>query len=206
MVAVATLDGKAYYTITSLLKNIGISYVDVKPGESIKGDVKLVLTTKKERAKVEFERVLCIEDMEDLGLAGEKVLEEVLGERGDTLLIGVDPGSRIGIAAYHGQEAVVGEVASSVQEAVSLISRMVRSSQAKRRVVRVGDGDPALAERLAARLLDSLNGLVELELVDERGTSSLSRMKPNKRGIRDLRSACLIALRQGRRYTKSGKV
>lgn len=200
--AVATIDGKAYYTITDLLKRLDIPYVNVSPNEKVGTGVKLVLTTVREKRKVDFGNILCLEEIgNDLNIAKEIIMGKVYGNQRDILLIGIDPGSRIGIATYHRQEEVDGEVVYSIQEAVYKILRLVEHSHAKRRVIRIGDGKIELAEALARGVINRLGSSVEVELVDERGTSS--RIKPNKRGLRDLRSAQLIALRQGRKFVQN---
>ncbi|MEM2430225.1 MAG: hypothetical protein QW779_06815, partial [Nitrososphaerales archaeon] len=58
-VAVVTVDGKAYYTITNLLKKLNIPYVDIPPNEKIYQQIKLVLTTKREAPLIQHNKVLC---------------------------------------------------------------------------------------------------------------------------------------------------
>jgi hypothetical protein len=198
-----TIDGKAYYAITDLLKKLDIPYNNMTPGDKVGSGVKLVLTTQEEKREIDFDRILCIEDFEnDLNTAKETITGMVYGDRKDILLIGVDPGLRIGIATYRIQHEVDGEVANSVQEAVSKISYILEHSQARRRIVRIGNGKMELAAALAMGVINRMGNSVEVELVDERGTSSM-KTKPNRRGLRDLRSARLIALRQGTRFFHS---
>jgi hypothetical protein len=200
-VAVATINGKAYYAITNLLRRVDIPYINLNPGEKVKTGIKLVVTTKKERKWIGFAKTVCVEELDnDPNLAKERIIREVYDNQKDILLIGVDPGLRTGIAAYYRQQEVGGEVANSVKEAVTKIIKLIECSHAKKKIVKIGSGKPDLAEALARSIYAGMRGSVDVELVDERGTSSPSRMKPNRRILRDQHSARLIALRQGKKF------
>jgi hypothetical protein len=201
LVAVATLNGKAYYTITDLLRRLDLPFISSTPEEKTEPGVKLVITTRSEKTRIDFDKILCIEEIDgDDYLTKEKIIWELYGNQKDTLFIGVDPGLRIGVTAFYRQQAVEEEVMNSMQEAIERIVSLVEHSPAEKRIVRIGDGKRDMAESLAAIISTELMNTAQVELVDERGTSSLSKTRPNRRGLRDLRSARLIALRQGRRF------
>ncbi|MEM2210478.1 MAG: hypothetical protein QW372_03210 [Nitrososphaerales archaeon] len=198
-VAVVTVDGKAYYTITNLLKKLNIPYVDIPPNEKIYQQIKLVLTTKREAPLIQHNKVLCIESLEnDLITAKRRIFSALYGEENGSLIIGIDPGERIGFAVYYQQKEVDSDVTINVNDLVDKVMMLINSYPAVEKKIRIGNGDPILANKIAKRLYNCLKDSAIIELVDERGTTSLS--KASKRGVRDRKSASLIALRQGRRY------
>ncbi len=199
-IAVATLDGRAYYKIMKMLREIGMQFDDVKPGESLSPNIKLVITTEKEKNLIDFESVLSIEELgEDPYIFEEKIIKHLYSDIEDSIIIGIDPGKRIGIAVYYGQKEVIGEVLNSVDETIAKIIKLIDNTHAKKKIIRIGDGKPKMAENIADQLSGRLKDAI-IELVDERGTSSLSKAKPNKKVSRDQRSAMIIALRQGKKY------
>ena len=66
--------------------------------------------------------------------------------------------------------------------------------------LRIGNGNKKVSNNLARILKLQLDGHSIIEIVDEFGTSSLSKSRPNRRGLRDIKSADIIAFRQGKHY------
>jgi len=200
-VAVATLDGRAYFFISSLLKSMGIRFKSLTPNEQIDERVKLVLSTKKERPLIPFDRVLCVEDL-DSELATAKILYMVKNPAGESAyILGIDPGVRIGISAFYLGDEVYSCVVYSAAKAANIVSKLLRSTPAKKKVVRIGDGNIDVALKIAEALADEFDKQIHIEIVNEAGTTALAKSKPNKRYVKDLRAARLIALRQGRELT-----
>lgn len=199
-IAVTTLDGRAYYKITSILKEIGLKFDNVMLGQTFSPNVKLVITTEKEKSLINHERVLSLEELgKDIYLAKEKIIDNLYSNGDESIIIGIDPGKRIGMAAYYRQRELMSDVSNSIDEIISKVVRLISITHVKRKIIRIGNGEPDVAERIANELLKRLKDAI-IELVDERGTSSLSKIKPSKKLVRDQRSAMIIALRQGKRY------
>ncbi len=66
-VAVATVQGKAYFQIVNALKEHDINFVSVIPGESVPPRAKLVITTEEEKDKVNHGKILVFHDEAELG-------------------------------------------------------------------------------------------------------------------------------------------
>ena len=179
-VAVATLDGRAYYKALKLLKSLGLKYVLINPKEEAKG-VKVILTTRGEGWG--DDRILFIDGPKDVKL---ELLKRLLGEEGD-LLMGIDPGKRIGFVAFYRNVVIDGGVYTSVKGLLEKISEL--SSHFKgRKLVRIGLD----TEGLALKMAESIKRMgLRVELVDERGTTKKSGIS------RDLESAKAIAMRRG---------
>ncbi|MEM2955899.1 MAG: hypothetical protein QXM25_04195 [Nitrososphaerales archaeon] len=199
-IVVATLDGRAYYRITSILKEMGLKFDNVMPGETLNPSTKLVITTEKEGNLINHEKVLSLEELsKDPYLAKEKIIDNLYSNTDESIIIGIDPGKRIGMAVYYRQRDLMGDVLNSADEVIEKVVKLIMSTNAKKKIVRIGNGEPEMAEKIANELSKRLRNTI-IELVDERGTSSLSKIKPSKKVVRDQRSAMIIALRQGKRY------
>jgi hypothetical protein len=81
---------------------------------------------------------------------------------------------------------------------VQLISVLIAGIDSKKKTVRIGDGDLYMAKLIATLLKSRFDGLVEIEIVDEWGTSLPHNTGKNRRGLRDIYSARKIAHRNGR--------
>lgn len=116
----------------------------------------------------------------------------------DVLIVGIDPGRRIGLTALYMRTELCSEVLSSIADVVDVVGALVHGVSASRSVIRVGYGEPRIAREIASMLYHRLADRVEIELVDEHGTSSNGGS--NKRGQRDKASAKAIAMRRGRQF------
>jgi hypothetical protein len=218
-VGIATSSGKSYYLISSLLKCARIPYVDVILGEDGRNDgfiktsslasdyesgrLKLIITTRKERLQVLANQVVCIEDLgEDWGIAKQKLLSILHPlKESDRFVVGIDPGERTGIAAFMNHIEVYSDVLGTIDDTIIRAKRLLDNAPKMRRIVKIGFGMPLLAEKIAFGL-DSFykSDQIRIQLVDERGTSSLYASGKSGLGTRDQRSAKLIAFREGRDY------
>ena len=224
-VGVATSSGKSYYMITSLLKHARIPYVDILLGGEDSSTInlkasalvadyelrrlKLIITTRKERLQVLANAVICIEDLgEDWSIAKQKLLSILHPlKESDRFVVGIDPGQRTGIAAFMNHIEVDSDVLGSIDDTVVRAKRLLDNAPKMRKIVKIGSGMPALAEKIAFSL-DSLykRDQIRIQLVDERGTSSLYACGKSRFGTRDQRSAKLIAFREGRDYVPSASI
>jgi hypothetical protein len=218
-VGVATSNGRSYYAITSLLKRSHIPYVDVIPNvlnlkilerESVplngqfSKKLKLIITTRKERLEVIGSQVVCIEDLgEDFGLGKQRLLALLYPLKAtDRFVVGIDPGERTGIAAFMNHIEIDSDVSGSIEDTIMRAKRLLDNAPKIQKIVKIGCGMPRLAEKIASSLDDLCrsNGDVRIQLVDERGTSSLYASGKSRGKTRDQHSAKLIAFRDGRDY------
>jgi RNase H-fold protein (predicted Holliday junction resolvase) len=199
-IAVATLDAKAYYTLTSLLKELNLSFSSITPSELPDIGVRLVLTTRQEKRLLRAGEIICLEDIAgDASVAKEEIFSILYQRSEDILLIGIDPGERTGIAVYYREKEMAEEITQSIEETLLKVGAFVRGSRAEEMIIRIGDGKPQMARHIARRLVREFKNKVEVEIVDERGTSTITNLDRTGE-LRDLRSARLISLRHGRRY------
>lgn len=205
-IAVATTSGKAYYLIVNELKRRNLPFLSLIPSEEIPSEIKIVLTTEKERPTIKHANVLAYRE----GTEPEELVNEALRfihgkEEYERLVIGVDPGEIFGLAVLADGKVVETENCFSVEETVDKIMKFLKNFE-KITVasisVKVGDGVPAYKEKLLESLDDALPLNVTLESVSEVGTDRyLSRAK-HRRGLRDIVSAIRIAGRNGQRFPR----
>ena len=182
--------------ITSILKRLCISYRVCEPREASDTQPVLVLTTRHKRDLIRHPHVLCVEDLEgDSILPLASIYSSLYGEISE-IVVGIDPGSRIGVVICSQKGEIESQVMRSVDEVILRVSQWVSISTARRKIVRIGNGDNDVAYAIAGGLAVRLGDRVNIEIVDEHGTSTASR--PNRRGFRDVQSARIIAFREGR--------
>lgn len=221
-IGVSTSNGRAYYTITKLLKRVGLPYVDIviendrlkvdNYGQAngqlyIDSNVKVIITTRRERLRFFDSNVLCVEDIgEDVGIAREKIFPFIYPTKPtDWFIVGIDPGKRTGVAAFMNRREVESSVVQSFEATIARVCSLIDNAPPSvRKVVKIGAGNEVLARRIAHVIESRYHDKVRIQLVNESGTSSLTR----KHGrlpfrsfeTRDQRAAKMIAFRDGRDY------
>lgn len=201
-VTVATVYGRSYYRIINALKLMNVQFESLSPQEAAQTDAKIIITTKHEAEILKRKNFLLDTELEKLPvLMKAKILRCSMGTvYSDTLTIGVDPGKRIGISIIFMREEIGSFVESSPSRAVQLISVLISGIDSRKRIVRIGDGDPNMARLIATMLKSRFETSIEIEIVDEWGTSLPHNLGKNRRGIRDILSARKIAHRNGRPF------
>jgi hypothetical protein len=194
-IKVATDDGNAYYAIVSRLKKMRLRFSSISPGQPVDAAQDLVLTSRGE-APAFGENAVAIEDLSEDPLIMEgQLLSRLLDESRRNVLIGIDPGSRMGLVMFYGGREIGSLTTNSVDKLVSFVADVVSDVPHSLLTVKIGGGEPKSSLRLARLLRGRLPRLTSIEIVDESGTSG------GKRGAigatRDQRAAARIALRKG---------
>jgi DNA-binding protein len=205
-VTVATVRGRPYYNITCALRLMELQFDSLSPEEAAVSNAKVIITTQDEAGIVNKKGVVMIDtELEKYpAIAKAKILRSIMGERvvDDQLIIGIDPGSRIGISAiYLHHEIASAVVESSPQDAINHVAAMLGGIESRKKVVKIGDGNIAMAIELAHILKMRFKDSVSIEIVDEHGTSLPQNTDANRRGVRDRSSARTIAFRSGKSFT-----
>jgi hypothetical protein len=183
------------------LKNLNLSFDSILPEEILDYSGNIVFTTTKESPK-KCEKVLLHEDIFEhhhtviRGMMIQKLNQNFQDEN---LILGIDPGQRIGLSIfYYGQE-IERSFYSSVEKLVSHIIQILGGLRAKRKILKIGDGNMKISKQIVTMLNLKFCSSFELEFVDERKTS-LKIKNFNQRGKRDMLSAKYISQRDGYRY------
>lgn len=202
-VAVVTVQGKAYFLIVNELKKRNIPFFSLIPGESIPVEVKIAITTEKEIALINHDRILVYNVESDPERLGTEVVKILRGkEIYENIVIGIDPGKDFGIAIVADGLVIDTENCFSIKEVSDKIKNALKTIDTSSSLVtvKIGSGVPIYKE-LLEKLDVSLPPEVVLEVVGEGGTSRNIRIG-RRRGIRDIVSAIRIAGRIGNIYRR----
>lgn len=199
MIVVATGDFELYHGVVGELRDRGVAFTTVEPGNDLpECDVVVVGPDDPVVTGPDDPTVAGADRARDDGVpvvrgdadAPRRAVEEALallrGESGRTV-VGVDPGERPGVAVLAGDTVVaafhvpLGQAAATVHAEIE---------EAPDPVVRIGDG----ARIRGAKIVDDLED-VRVELVDETGTTPY--LGTGARGMGDVLAAVNIARREG---------
>ncbi|QGX96396.1 hypothetical protein EI982_17230 [Haloplanus rallus] len=188
MIVVATADFELYHEVVDLLRERGVAFTTVEPDDDLPEGTSVVVTAPDDHidGDADVDRVTATAD--EARRAVDEALALLRGGEGRTV-VGVDPGTRPGVAVLAG-ETVVAAFHVPLADAVETIRREV--ADAVDPLVRIGDG----ARIQGARLVDDLDD-VTVELVDETGTTPY--LGTGTRGMGDVLAAVNIARLEGER-------
>ena len=97
-VAVATVNGKAYFHIVNMLKENNVPFFSLIPGEPLTAEVKLVITTEEEKPKISHGKILVFSSEKEIDSLMNAITIGLQGkERYEKMVIGVDPGEVTGV-------------------------------------------------------------------------------------------------------------
>jgi hypothetical protein len=175
------------------MRKAGLPFSSVLPGANC-GDCTLVVSSARETKQFSGP-VVAVEDLDENPGVFKGQLLSRLNDGANVVLVGVDPGTRIGLAVFYGETSLEYSTFVSVAELSLRVRAFVRGVRAKRFVIRVGNGNPAVAAKLIESLRFEAPDAV-IEMVDESGTS-VKRVR--MRGIQgDEGAAAKIAFRKGK--------
>lgn len=205
-IAVATVSGKAYYLIVNELRKKNVPFLSLTPNEPIPVEVKVVITTEKEKPLINHEKVLVYKDGTDPEAIISNALQTIQGKESfRKLVIGVDPGEVLGLAVLADGKVIETQICFSVGETIEKIKNIVSNLENTPMTsvsVKIGDGVPAYKEELLIALDNALPQNVMLESVSEAGTSRNLDETKHRRGLRDIVSATRIAGRNGHTFQR----
>ncbi len=197
-VAVATVEGKAYFLIVNQLRDRNIPFISwyqvIVPAE-----VKVVITTEKEKNLTKHDKILIFLGENELDILVNDVEKTLQGKEAyEKIIIGVDPGEAIGLAAIADGKVIEESNSFSTKELIDSINKMIKkvNFSVTHVTVKIGNGVPIYKDLLEA-VDDVLPQEVELNVVNEAGTNRPLKENKRSRGIRHISSAKRIAARTG---------
>jgi hypothetical protein len=200
-IGIATTYGKPYFQFVKTLKFLNLKYDSLLPTEIQNYPGNLILTTQKESPPSASLTIL----NEDILKEDPTVIQGIIIEKLDSglnqqeLIVGIDPGQRIGLSVlYRGSEIERG-LYTSPDELASHVARILGGLKAERKIVKIGNGNMQIAKQITSLLNLRFCSHFELEFVDEQKTTKKIK-NYNKRGERDMMSAKYITQRQGYRH------
>ncbi len=182
MIVVATDDFEVYHEVVTELRDRGLEFTTVEPGDALPERATVVVTSEADDVAVPDGVDVVTALPERPRAAIEEVVDLLRGESGRTV-VGIDPGERPGIAVLSGDMVV-----ATFQVPAERTAAVVREEleDAGDPLVRIGDG----ARLVGSRIIDDLPD-VPVELVDESGTTPY--LGAGARGTGDILAAVNIA-------------
>lgn len=184
----------AYYELVKHLKGHDVAFTSLTFGKAIPSNVGVVITTPEEAGRVAFAEVVLWRG--DARAAVDLALEVLHGRpQYATIIIGVDPGERPGIAVFGDGRLLRTEQVTQPEAVVEEVARAIEGLNAEHVIVRVGNGAGTLRDRLINALLRSnRTSRAAVELVDETSTSPTA---VSQHDSSDIAAAKAIALAHG---------
>jgi predicted transposase YbfD/YdcC len=203
-VAVATVQGKAYFLIVNKLKERDIPFLSLVPGETVPTGIKVVITTEQEKHLVNHEKLLVYDGETAPDAAANEIRKILQGKEAyEKIVIGIDPGEVFGLAVI--ADGKVNETANcfNIHDTLSKVSNVIRDVDfsATAVTIKIGNGVPTYKELIEAFDAE-LPAEVALEVVSEAGTNRSLNHNKHRRGLRDIASAIRIAGRAGHIYPR----
>lgn len=184
-VVVATADFEVYHGVVNELRARGVTFTTIEPNEEVPEGTRVVIAAEGDDVgSGEWRTITATPDAPRRAV--EKALSHLRSGGGRTV-IGVDPGTRPGVAVLSGEMAVA-VFHVPFQEVASVIRQEV--ADAVDPLVRIGDG----ARLQGAQIINDLSD-VTVELVDETGTTPY--LGTGARGMGDVLAAVNIARLEG---------
>ena len=182
------------------MKSLGLKYDSILPEEidSYKGT--FIFTTRKEAPESSQIPILKDEIFNKNPTIIKGLMLQKLGfNYNDELIVGIDPGNRMGLSIIFLGSEIERSFFTSVDNLIEHVITILAGLKAKRKIVRIGNGDLSKAQKIINLLNLRFCSHFELELVDESMTSLRIR-RFNQRGKRDMMSAKFITQREGYRH------
>jgi hypothetical protein len=199
-ITVATLNGKSYYKIINTLKLLQLNYEELSPSEAVNSYSRIIITSKEESSIFKKKNIMVDSELnENPVIIKAKILRKLIKSHTyDQLTIGIDPGNRIGISIFYLHDEIESVVLSTIELTLNFIIEVLSEIKAKKKIVRIGDGNINMARSIAFLIKTNFKDLVHVEIVNEHGTSSIQNNESNRRILKDKSSARLIAFRNGK--------
>lgn len=164
----------AYYELVTYLKEQDIAFLSLAFGEPVPPSVGVVVTTPEEAGRVPFPDVVLYRASPRATI---DVALEVLQGRPQyaTVVVGVDPGERPGIAVYGDGRLLRVEQVQLPELVVDEVARAMDSLSAEHFIVRVGHGAGTLRDRIINELLRAdRTSRATIEEVNETSTTPVA--------------------------------
>lgn len=192
------MSGKSYYKIVSVLRQIGLNFESLSPEEAALSESRVIITTKEEARIIGKSNLLFDTDIHRYpSIFKARIIKNLgLNHEANLLVIGIDPGNRIGIFAFYRNYELDSTVCNSIDSAVNIVVNFLYSIESNEKLVRIGDGNPSVANTIVKEIKRRFGNSIRIEIVNEYGTSRYAVSNSSWRKDQD--SAKKIALRVGR--------
>ncbi len=193
-----TDDFSVYHSIIEEARARKLNLLVLTLSQPIPASVGAVITTESESEAIDFSRenIIIADDRPQTTL--DRAVSLLSGEDFKQIIIGIDPGKYPGMAVL-GDNKTISVHHVSVGEVCPLIKRIMHDYRDRKILVRIGHGARLIRSQLINGILDL--GL-EVEMVDETGTTPHLGKGVHGQVISDIIAAINIAKMQGKSVGK----
>jgi len=193
IIALITSNFTVYEKVVAELKNRKVPFITLRLHEPIPANIKAVITTAGEAEAVAWEGGHTVIYDDPVSTVNRAIhLEKSIGPI-DSLVIGIDPGRRPGIAVLAG-DMVIAVHQVSITEVEPLIVKILRDYHPDSLLIRIGNGARLVTTQITNSLLQA--GF-RVEMVDESGTTPHIGRDVHTHTVRDIIAAINIARIKG---------
>jgi hypothetical protein len=187
-VVVATENFEVYHEVVNELRDRGVTFTTVELGDQLPDAATVLIRAQSDDvAPSDVDAEVVLADPENPRRAVEQALALLRSDGDGRTVVGIDPGTRPGIAVLSG-DVVVAAFHVPLADVAETVRREVEDAVDP--VVRIGDGARLQGAQLVRELED-----VPVELVDETGTTPY--LGTGARGMGDVLAAVNIARLDG---------
>jgi len=197
-IGIATEYGKPYFKLSKIFKELSIPFDSILPSQIDDFDGDLVVTTEKEAPKQQSIPMLFDEILGKDPIVIKGIITKMLNSKTNSskLILGIDPGERIGVSVTYLDNEIARAFFVSVEKLILYLITILAELPAARKIIKIGNGDMKTATEILNLLNLKFCSKFEIEFVDESSTS-LKIKNHNQRGKRDMLSAQFISQRSG---------
>jgi hypothetical protein len=166
VIGIMTKNFSFFYQLVQLMRERREAFVALDFDDDVPDNVGVIITTRDEHPYVRFRRIVAADqpsvalDMARSHLKGKESFQ--------TLVAGVDPGTRPGLAIIGDGRVLVAESVGSPERVADEIDRFRRCFRHDRLIARVGHGDRTNRNRVIRAIWNSVD---DIEVVDETSTT-----------------------------------
>lgn len=186
IIGIMTEDFRFFHQLVLQLKERGEPFVSLGFTDIIPSAVGVIITTEAESKKISFPAVVANDDP---GVAIDIALGKLKGgEDFETLIIGIDPGSRPGIAVLGDRKLIFAGTVQYPEQVAEILDHVMACYPHSRSLVRIGHGDKTNRNRVIRAIWQKVD---EIQVVDESNTTKRTESP-------DVDAAVAIALSSGK--------
>lgn len=193
IIALVTSDFAVYEKVVGELKTRKVPFITLRLDEPVPPNVKVVITTTAEVDTIAWEGEHTVIYDEPVPTVNRAVYADTNIVTSDSVVIGIDPGRRPGIAVLSG-DMVIAVHQVSITEVEPLILKISRDYKPGSVLVRIGNGARLITTQIINALLQAG---IKVELVDETGTTPHIGRDVHTHALRDILAAINISRIKG---------
>ncbi|MGD0056733.1 MAG: hypothetical protein ABSB83_02625 [Methanomassiliicoccales archaeon] len=194
IIAIMTDNFRFFYQIVQDLKEKDEPFISLGFGDHVPPAVGVIITTEAEKTRITFPTVVADDDPYQAVDVASAILKG--GKDFENLKIGIDPGSRPGLAVLGDGKVLFTDAVRSPEQVADTIDHVLVCFTHANSVVRIGHGDRTNRNRIIKAIWDKVD---EVEIVDETNTTTRSDTP-------DVDAALSIATSSGHRLSSPPEI